>query len=241
MDTRLALMTGVDIPIPECQIILHQPRIKEIGMIGEEAFFIGIQCLCINKSMVSVEDKSVLDEINNFQVFMTVMNDKTMKDKKQKVISVLSLLGLGKATFTPQSLILTDSNNATHIIDAENFEIFQNILKQVACANTGPMDQQAFNPHNQKAKEIADKLMRGRQRVAAQKGGSTSSTFSRYLSMLTIGVHIPLTELINCTMFQLYDLAERYILYINWDLDIRTRLAGGKPDSHPDDWMKNIH
>jgi hypothetical protein len=45
----------------------------------------------------------------------------------------------------------------------------------------------------------------------------------------------------ECTMFQLYDLIERYMLYIAWDMDARTRLAGGKPDSHPDDWMKNIH
>ena len=43
------------------------------------------------------------------------------------------------------------------------------------------------------------------------------------------------------TMFQLYDLMERFVLHINWDLDIRTRLAGGKPDSQPDNWMKNIH
>jgi hypothetical protein len=42
-------------------------------------------------------------------------------------------------------------------------------------------------------------------------------------------------------MFQLYDLVERYHLWINWDLDIRSRLAGGKPDSKPDNWMKNIH
>lgn len=241
MDIRLALMSGVDIPIPECQSILHQPKIKEIGMIGEDCFFVGVQCLCINKSMVKVEDKSVLDQINNFQVFMTVMNDNSMKDKRQKVIATLSLFGLGKATFTPQSLILTDINDQTHIIDANNFDALQNVLKEVTCAKTGPMDQQAFNPADEKARQIAEKLMRGRQRVAAQKGNSTSSTFSRYLSILTVGVHIPLTELVNCTMFQLYDLAERYILYINWDLDIRTRLAGGKPDSHPDDWMKNIH
>ena len=45
----------------------------------------------------------------------------------------------------------------------------------------------------------------------------------------------------DLTMFQLYDLIERYMLYINWDMDIRVRLAGGKPDSHPDNWMKNIH
>ena len=32
MDIRLALMTGVDIPIQELQLILHQPTIKEISL-----------------------------------------------------------------------------------------------------------------------------------------------------------------------------------------------------------------
>jgi len=31
------------------------------------------------------------------------------------------------------------------------------------------------------------------------------------------------------------------MLYTNWDIDIRSRLAGAKPDSQPDNWMKNIH
>ena len=49
MDISLALMTGVDIPIPECQLILHQPTLKEISMMGEKDFFIGAHTLCINK------------------------------------------------------------------------------------------------------------------------------------------------------------------------------------------------
>jgi hypothetical protein len=59
--------------------------------------------------------------------------------------------------------------------------------------------------------------------------------------MLTIGLHIPLLELIKLTMFQLYDLVERYMLYVSWDMDIRSRLAGATPESKPDNWMKNIH
>ena len=50
-----------------------------------------------------------------------------------------------------------------------------------------------------------------------------------------------LQELMDLTMYQLYDLVERYQLYISWDIDIRARLAGAKPDDHPDNWMKNIH
>ena len=37
-------------------------------------------------------------------------------------------------------------------------------------------------------REIAEKLMRGRQRVAAEKGTNNTSIFSQYLSMLTVGL-----------------------------------------------------
>lgn len=240
MDYRLSLLTGTPIPIPECQVILHQPTIEEISYLGEDDFFIGVQTLTLDKRMF-IEDENVLSQVNNFQVFMTVMNDKSTKDKKDKVVAVLQLMDLGKAAFTPQSLILTDSKGESHLIDENNFESLQKVLKKVTCAIEGPMDQQAFNPADAKAKEIADKIMRGRQRVAAQRGNSRSSTFQRYLSILSIGLHIPITTLIKYTMFQLNDSIERYMLHINWDLDIKSRLAGGKPDSHPDDWMKNIH
>lgn len=85
--------------------------------------------------------------------------------------------------------------------------------------------------------------MRGRQRVAAIKakeGGD--SIFTQYLSMLTIGLNsMSLQNLMDLTVFQLYDLVERYMLYSNWDLDVKQRLAGGRPDSEPENWMKPIH
>ena len=84
--------------------------------------------------------------------------------------------------------------------------------------------------------------MRARQIVAAQKGGNKGSVLTQYLSILTVGLgSMSLKDLTSLTMFQLYDLVERYMLYVNWDLDVRTRLAGGKPDSKPDNWMKVIH
>ena len=53
MDIRLALMCGTDIPLPECQLVIHQPRIKEIALVGEEDFYTGVQCLNLNKMMFS--------------------------------------------------------------------------------------------------------------------------------------------------------------------------------------------
>lgn len=241
MDTRLVLMCGTDYPVPECQLIIHQPRIKEISFIGESDFFSGIQCLCLNKSMF-VKDESLLVDTNNFQIFMTIMSEKEAIDKKMAVQQVCTLLfPKYKVLFTPRTIIFNGEGQSIQI-DENNFEFLQEAITNICCLKTGPMDQQAFNPADAKAREIAEKLMRGRQRVAAQKGQTNISIFSQYLSILTVGLNsMSLQDAMDLTIFQLYDLVERYMLYINWDMDIRCRLAGGKPDNQPDNWMKNIH
>ena len=241
MDIRLALMCGIDIPIPELQATIHQPKIKEIAFVGEQDFFIGLQTLSINKNMIA-QGNSLLESTTNFQIFMTIMQEQETKDKKDAIMSFFSLIFPGyQPIMTPRSILLNKDNQSV-MIDENNFEILQSYIKDIFCVNSGPMDQTTFNPADEKARQIAEKLMRGRQRVAEQKGEANSSAFGRYLSILTIGLNaMPLSEAMNLTMYQMYDLVERYTLYLNWDLDIRTRLAGGKPDSKPDDWMKNIH
>ena len=241
MDTRLSLMCGTDYPVPECQLVIHQPQIKEIAYIGEQDFFTGVQCLCLNKSMF-VKDETDLSNVNNFQIFMTIMSEKEAADKKAAVQQVCTLFfPQYKVMFTPRSVLISGKGQ-TMQIDESNFEYLQAALSNICCMKTGPMDQTTFNPGNAKAREIAEKLMRGRQRVAAQKGQSNTSIFSQYLSILTVGLgSMSLQDMMNLTIFQLYDLVERYMLYINWDMDVRCRLAGGKPENQPDNWMKNIH
>ena len=241
MDTRLALMCGTDIPVPECQITIHQPSIKEISYVGETDFFSGVQCLCLNKSMF-VKDESLLADTNNFQIFMTIMSEKETIEKKVAVQTVCSLFfPKHKVWFTPRSIVFNNEGGSFHV-DESNFEYLQAAISDICCLKTGPMDQQSFNPVNNKAREIAEKLMRGRQRVAAQKGETNISIFSQYLSILTVGLHsMSLQDAMDLTMFQLYDLVERYRLFMNWDMDIQSRLAGVQPENQPDNWMKNIH
>lgn len=234
------LMTGIDIPIPELQLAIHQPSIKEISMIGEKAFFMGAQVLCLNKSMY-IEDEKLLSETTNFEIFMTMMQNKDTTTVKGYVLQVLNLLFPNYSVlFTPRAIVLNSSGNSANI-DENNFETLQSIWREVFCLKDSGQD--SFNPANEEAKRIADKIMRGRQRVAAIKareGGD--SIFTQYLSMLTIGLNsMSLQNLMDLTVFQLYDLVERYMLYSNWDLDVKQRLAGGRPDSEPENWMKPIH
>ena len=75
--------------------------------------------------------------------------------------------------------------------------------------------------------------MRGRQRAAEQNAKSDGgSTLAQYLSVITVGISsMSLNDAMNLTIYQLYDLVERYSRYINWDIDIRSRLAGAKGES----------
>ena len=242
MDYRAALICGIDLPIPECQLIAHQPTISEIAFVGEADFFIGVQALCLYKSMF-IEDKTLSDDITNFQIFMTIMMDKESKKQKNAVNMVLKLCFPDyKILITPNSLIFNKEGQSGIMIDEKNFDSLQAILRKIFCMKDGPMDQQAFNPGNAKAQEIAKKLMRGRDRIAAERGGSNSSVFSQYISILTVGLSsMSMQDLTKLTMFQLYDLIDRYNLYVKWDLDIRARLAGAQPKEESDNWMKNIH
>lgn len=234
-------MCGSDIPIPECRLQVHQPTVKEISMIGETDYFVGVQTFCINKNLITL-DESVLSTITNFQIFMTVMQEQETADKKFAVQQIMPLFfPKYKVSFTPRSIIFIDGNESI-MIDETNFDILQQTISSICCLTSSSHDQSTFNPQSKKAREIAQKLMQGRQRVAAQKGGSNSSVLSQYISTLVVGCSsMSLDDCLKLTVFQLYDLIQRYGLYINWDIDIKSRLAGAKIEKPPEDWMKNIH
>ena len=85
--------------------------------------------------------------------------------------------------------------------------------------------------------------MKARQKVAAAKAAEQgdASSLGQYLSVITVGIgSMSLQDCLELTIYQLYDLVERYSMYVNWDLDIRSRLAGAKGDKPVDNWMKPI-
>lgn len=244
----LMLMTGVDIPFPEIQMAVHQPTILEISYIGELNYFAGLQLLCIDKNTLvlsSPEDNSRLGSMSNFQIFMTMMTEQQpgMEDKKAQVIQVFELLFPGyRVQFTPRCLFFNNGQGSSFALDDVTFEKFQEILKPQVSIFKGA--DGGYNPVGRKAQEIANKLMKGKQKVAELKGETRNQggILSRYVSILTIGLNtMSFQDCLNLTVYQMFDLVERYGLYVSWDLDIKSRLAGGKPEDKPDDWMKNIH
>ena len=178
-------------------------------------------------------------ELNNFNILLSILKDQS--DKKLLIKNLFTIL------FPKYNIIITprafsfNYEGETFTLDERTFDQFQDILRQVFCLNQ--MGKDSFNPQSKKAKEIADKLLRARQRVAAQKTAEEGeSSLAQYVSVITIAISsMSLNDTLNLTIYQLYDLLERYGLYINWDLDIKARLAGAKSDKKPDNWMRPLH
>ena len=90
-DYRLALMAGIDIPIPELQLTVHVPTIKDIAYMGEQQFFMAVQYICLEKESL-VQDETLLASLTNFQVLMKVLEQSQDKEKKIALITLLKLL-----------------------------------------------------------------------------------------------------------------------------------------------------
>ena len=247
-DIALALMTGGEIPVPGCQVILHQPTIYEIGYMGETQFFQALTYLCIDKSILkySVNDEQMghnkvdIEKINNFMLLQEIFRQD--QEKKELVHELMLILFPSYSiVITPRSIIMNKEGNSL-VIDEDNFPHLQGLLKEVFCLQHS--DEKTFNPKGKRAEEIARKLMQARQRVAAEKrkNGENESSLAQYISVLTVGVSsMSLQNIIGLTVYQIYDLVQRLNLYMAWDLDAKCRLAGGKPEGKPDNWMKKLH
>ena len=211
---------------------------------GETKFFEALHYLCLEKEMI-IQDEFLLSSLNNFQVLMKVLGQPENKERKGYVITLLKIMfPYYQVAITGNSIILTRPENIT-LIDEKNFEEFQKVLRKALCVDSiFQRDNIVYKPGNDKAREIAAKLMRGRQKVAEIKGreASNESVFARYISILVIGTNtLTVEDCVNLNVFQLFDLVERYNAYLEWDIDLRFRLAGGKPDKEVESWMRNLH
>ena len=237
----LALMAGTDIPIPELRTVLHQPTIKEIAFLGEQTFFIGINLLNINKNSYKLPEAA--ENINNFNLLMTFLQEPQMADKKEAVQQTLEILFPNyKIIFSPRSIIL-NSREENFIIDESNFEFLQSILRNCFHFNNNS-EEIDYNPKDEKAEAIAEKLMQSRKRVAELKQkeeNGDGSMFAHYISILTVGLNsMSLKDCLDLTVYQIQNLVERMHMYISWDLDIRGRLMGSSGDKPLKNWMDKI-
>jgi len=244
MVNETLLTSGGDVPFIEAGLIVHQPTLEEIGYIGGETEFRwGCEVLNISKDSLSDVDKNVLDTLNNFDIFMKLMNDhdKNMSNLRESAIHVLSILFPSyEMTIDKDALVFTKDSQINYI-RKDTFPIFQKILVDICCLKNSDNDKQSFNPKSRVAQQIAEKLKKGRAQAALSKKNNKISILCRYASCLAIGLRIDLRVIMRYTIFQIYDQYKRYQLWEINDFHAKARLAGVTELENPEDWRQDLH
>ena len=81
MIDELLLLSGNDIPFPEARLTIHQPRLKEIAYITEQRFWPGCELLKFDKESLSDKDKINLLNMSNFNIIMTMTQERTLESQ----------------------------------------------------------------------------------------------------------------------------------------------------------------
>ena len=231
-DNDLLYLSGNDIPFIKAQIIIHQPTIKEIAYIGEEAFFTGCELINFSKNILPEEDKMNLEDKSDFDILIAILREQNavMQKNRNCVEMVLALL-------FPEYTINISKNaielkkpdeKESHFINDNNFEDFKIIFNTMFSFKKELSNR--YNPKGELAKQIADKLNKRHQRLAEEKPNQQKKIdiLSRYVSILAVGSQKDMNSLLNYTIYQLYDEFERYQLKIEYDIYIQAKMAGAK-------------
>ena len=242
---ELLLMSGEDIPFVGARATIHQPKLKEISLIGETNFFTGSQFLLFNKNYLSDEDKKGLEDKSDFDIFMAIMNSGESSHHKDGAIMLLTLL-------YPEYNILLNNNEIllqqedkdfSSSINGENFGEFQEIVRAMFAFGLNDDTKSKYDPADKIAAKIAEKINKGKKKVAESKGVDIEdlSIFTNYVSILAVGLNKNINDLMEYTVYQIKTEFKRYQLKLGSDVYLKAKLAGAQDLEEVEDWMGDIH
>lgn len=174
---------------------------------------------------------------------MSIVNNKADTGIKASVISLELVLSLLFPNYQlmkmPTMLVLTkqvEGHKDQVLINNDNFEQFKGIIKSMFCLDTlGGGD---YNPANKAADMIAKKLRDRHKKLSKKQEGSQSiDILSRYVSILTLANHHTIPELMQYTVFQLFDQFRRFEKKYSYDTWFKAKLAGAQNLQDVDSWL----
>ena len=242
MDNELLLLSGNDIPFIEAQVTIHQPTIKEIAYIGEEAFFTGCELINFSKNILPEQDKVNLENKTNFDILIAILRERNavMQRNRNCVEMVLALIFPWYTIDITSDAIVLEKEEERHLINNDNFETFKTIFNMMFSFSKD--ESRDYNPSGEVAKRIAEKLKQRHQKLAELKEGKQKiDILSRYVSILAVGEHKDMNSLLNLSVYQLFDEFERFKLKMSYDIYFQAKMAGAKDLKEVEDWMKDIH
>jgi hypothetical protein len=253
---KLTLLSGNDIFIAALRVNIHQPTLKEIGILGEENFYKYLSIFKISvdsvaKALVANSKdgdseitadlvKSALSETSDFEVFMQVLKEDQLAQIGFKTIMMLLLPKHSSFEYEERFIMCMSKDSVNVIIDETGFEALREVIDKIFCLNVTRSEE--FNPVGKKAKSIAEKIKKGREKVREVQGLNQEKVYilANYVSALAIGSNaLNINDTIDLTVYQLFNQMERFGLYTQHNHALKAMAAGAK-DVELVDWLKNL-
>ena len=242
---ELVLLSGNDIPFVQAGLVVHVPTIKEIGYLGEDIFFNGYGLINFSKNMLAEEDKINLEDKSNFDILIAILREHknaVMQKDRNCVEMILALIFPDyKLHFSKDAIeLIKEGEEEKHLINNDNFDDFKIIFNSIFAFSKD--DLKEYNPSGELAKKLIDKFNKRKQILAQQAPKHKKvNILSRYVSILAVGEKKDMNDLLNYTVYQIFDEWERFRLKENFDTYVKAKMAGAKDLKEVEDWMKDIH
>lgn len=253
---KLTLMAGANIPVLELRVNMHQPTIREIAVLGEEKFYVSVGLFSINAKNVAkaltlnLEETDIerielvrksIESLSDFELLLQVLNEE--QDALRSFEMILQLV-LPDYIFSVEERFILGFNRTdtkeTITITEENYPFLKDTLYEMFCL--GIVKAEEFNTQDDRARAIAAKIKKARERVRIAKGENLEKTYvlANYISSLGIGSNaLNIINAVDLTVYQLFNQMERFGLYVQNDYAVRAAMTGAK-GVEMIDWLKNI-
>lgn len=241
------MLAGLPIRLKQSNIAITQPSVKDICAMGEDSFFSSLVIFTKAKDLTAPEKDGNprLRGMPDFQIIMQIIDRDAQV--KTMVTSLFNLIfpdyfwNLDIGCF--QFKAMKDGPNIGQL-NPMNMQEFADVLGELFI----PYGQKEkdYNPANDRAQQIAEKIKRGRQKLNElnQENGNAISLFGSQISTLSVGLNMDINTLYSYTPFQLYDSYFRYTKKLAYDIYqkvIMTPFMDASNMDTPDNWLDNIY
>lgn len=248
--TTFDLITGSDIICEEICTI-RQPKLKYIKNIGYQEYnqFLTVISINLNNLIESIGIKEFYESLKeeekkNYTVFNLLISQRITRELLYKALSF----------FICENIIFDEANMCFllfkgygewyefySIINNENFEIINSYILAVNCLLD--INDTSIKFKNSKAREIYDKIQRGRQELAKKnKGPDENMNLENIIASVTVQHNsYNLLNIWELTIYQLYDQFARLNRKIQLDISGLRWAAWGTDQFDFSLWYKYIN
>lgn len=148
------------------------------------------------------------------------------------IIDALTFFFKEKPTFDERGFFYFGNMSEGRLIHKENFDELRNLLKEQNCLLSKKEKEDIYNPANERAKKIAEKLNKARKKITELKKkkeekSETSLTLFDLVSILASnGNNLNITNIWDLTMYQFNDQFNRMKMLDEYEVNVQALLHG---------------